>query len=267
MIGLFRNRRLASRLASAWPATLVAVGSLLSWLQTVPALPAGHDGLCRTESVGGIDYIVCDVPLDRHQLSLRALDAAGRPYETFEAAKASMGGRRVDLIMNAGMYHESRQPVGLAVQDGKTLHGAVLGTGSGNYSLRPNGVFFVENGRAHVMESTRYLAGKHHPELATQSGPMLLIDGKLHPRFIETSDSRNIRNGVCAREDGRLVTLVLSRAPVNFYDFASVFKDRLGCRDALFFDGTISSLYYPAGGIDYRRDRLGPMLVVTDRRR
>ena len=242
-----------------------AAGSVLGWLQAPPPLPAGHDSLCRTETAAGVEYIVCEVPLDRYQLSLRALDGTGKPYETFGAAKASLPGRKVEVIVNAGMYHEDRRPVGLAVQDGVTLHEAVLGTGSGNYSLRPNGVFFVENGQAAVMESTRYLDGRHAPDLATQSGPMLVIDGRLHPRFIEGSDSRHVRNGVCASEDGRRVTLVLSRAPVNFWDFGTFFKDRLGCRNALFFDGTVSSLYYPAGGIDYRRDRLGPMLVVTDR--
>ena len=254
------------KLFGIWPLPiLAAAGSLFGWLQAPPALPAGHAGVCRTETAKGTEYIVCEVPLDRYRLSLRAVDAAGKPYETYEAVRASMGGKDVRLIMNAGMYHEDRLPVGLAVQDGRELHGAVLGTGSGNYSLRPNGVFFVENGQAQVMESTRYLAGKHKPDLATQSGPMLVVDGTLHPRFLEKSDSLNIRNGVCASENGRTVTLVLSRSPVNFWDFGSFFKDRLGCRNALFFDGTISSLSYPAGGIDYRRDRLGPMLVVTDR--
>ncbi|MBO0902479.1 phosphodiester glycosidase family protein [Jiella sonneratiae] len=243
----------------------LAAAGLLGLFQTVPALPEGHAGLCRTETAKRVEYIVCDVPLDRYLVSLRALDADGRPYETFEAVKASMPDREVALIMNAGMYHEDRRPVGLAVQDGRERHAAVLGTGSGNYSLRPNGVFFVEDGRARVMESSRYLETRHRPELATQSGPMLVVDGRLHPRFIEGSDSLNVRNGVCAREDGRVVSLVLSRTPVNFWDFGGFFKDRLGCRNALFFDGTISSLYYPAGGIDYRRDRLGPMLVVTPR--
>ncbi|MCE7029857.1 phosphodiester glycosidase family protein [Jiella avicenniae] len=256
----FRSPKLCSIVALP----LTAAAGLLGWLTSVPALPSAHAGLCRTETAAGVEYIVCDVALDRYDLALRAVDKEGRPYETFEAAKASLPGREVALIVNAGMYHEDRRPVGLAVQDGRELHGAVLGTGSGNYSLRPNGVFFVENGRAGVMESTRYLDGGHDPDLATQSGPMLVVDGRLHPRFIENSDSRHVRNGVCASEDGRVVTLVLSRSPVNFWDFGTFFKDGLGCRNALFFDGTVSSLYYPSGGIDYRRDRLGPMLVVTE---
>ena len=245
---------------------LLAIGGLFGLFQSVPSLPDGHQGLCRTKIDGAVDYIVCDVPLDRTDLVLRAEDERGEPYETFEKAAGSVDGRRVRLIMNGGMYHEDRQPVGLAVQDARLLKNVVRGTGSGNFSLHPNGIFFIENGKAQVMETGRYLAGGHAPQLATQSGPMLLIDGKLHPRFIEGSDSRYVRNGVCASADGRTVHLVLSRQPVNFWEFAVFFRDRLHCRNALFFDGHISSLYYPDGGIDYRRDRLGPMLVVTDRK-
>ena len=254
-------------LKSFWPVSLAALGTLIGWLQPMPSIPPGHDGLCRTETFSGTDYIVCDLPLSRYRLSLMAEDEAGEPYETFARASevAKSAGHDVRLIMNAGMYHEDRRPVGLAVQDGVKLNDAVLGRGSGNFSMRPNGVFYVENGRAHVRETGRYLEEHHSPDLATQSGPMLLLDGKLHPRFIEGSDSRYVRNGVCASDDGRTVHLVLSRQPVNFWDFAVFFRDGLGCRNALFFDGHVSSLYYPAAGIDCRRDRLGPMLVVTDR--
>ncbi|WP_206455221.1 phosphodiester glycosidase family protein [Aurantimonas marina] len=254
-----------ARLQSFWPLSLAALGGLFGWLQPAPAIAPDHQGLCRTETAGGVEYIVCDVPLDRYAVMLRSEDVAGQPYETFAKAAASVGGRRVRLIMNAGMYHEDRRAVGLAVQDGRVLKQAVRGTGSGNFSMQPNGVFFIEDGKAYVRDTGRYLAGRHTPELATQSGPMLLIEGQLHPRFIEGSDSRYVRNGVCASEDGRTVRLVLSRKPVNFWDFATFFRDRLGCRDALFFDGKVSSLSYPEAGIDYRRDRLGPMLVVVDR--
>ncbi len=253
-----------ARLRTFWPLSLIAASGLFGWLQSVPSLPAGHDGLCRSEIAAGVEYLVCDVPLDRYDLTLRAVDAGNAPFRTFERAAASVDGR-VRLIMNAGMYHEDRRPVGLAVQDGVEVSPLVRGTGSGNYSMQPNGVFFVENGRAAVLTTDAYLAAPHQPTLATQSGPILLIDGKLHPRFIDGSDSRHVRNGVCASADGRTVRLVLSRSPVNFWDFAVFFRDRLGCSDALFFDGKVSSLSYPDGSIDYRRDRLGPMLVVSDK--
>ncbi|MDY8111103.1 phosphodiester glycosidase family protein [Fulvimarina sp. 2208YS6-2-32] len=242
----------------------VLAASFWSWLVPVPDLPAGHDGLCRIAMAGTVETILCEVPLAGYDLTLRALDASDRPYETFENAAKSVSSPVV-LAMNAGMYHEDRRPVGLTVQDGRTLKNAVLGTGSGNFSLRPNGVFYVENGRAFVRETQAYLDEGHAPALATQSGPMLLIDGSVHPRFIENSDSLYVRNGVGVSADGGIVYLALTRKPINFHDFAVFFRDTVGVRDALFFDGQVSSLSYPAAGIAYRRDRLGPILLVTEK--
>ena len=243
---------------------LAAFAGLLGWLQPMPSLPEGHDGLCRLVEAP-VETILCTVPLDRYALRLRAIADDGKPFETFEKAREGLDGARVRLMMNAGMYHEDRRPVGLAVQDGRVVKDAVLGRGTGNFSLRPNGIFFVENGRAFVRETERYLSETHRPELATQSGPMLLVEGKVHPRFIDGSDSRYVRNGVGVSADGRTVYLAVTRRPVNFYDFALFFRDLVGVENALFFDGQVCSLYYPDGGIDQRRDRLGPILAVTDR--
>ncbi|SKA03937.1 phosphodiester glycosidase family protein [Consotaella salsifontis] len=238
---------------------LAGLGSLLAWLSDPPALPPDHQGLCRMEAAGGVDFIVCDVPLDHYDLRLATADEDGVPYETFAKVAASFSSPMV-LAVNAGMFDEARRPVGLAVEDGVERHPVSTADGPGNFSMKPNGIFYVENGRAGVMETGRFLAEGHRPSLATQSGPMLLIDGALHPRFIEGSDSRFVRNGICATDEGRLVHFVMTRQKINFWDFALFFRDRLGCRDALFLDGKVSSLFYPAGGIDYRPDRLGPML-------
>ncbi len=250
-----------------WPLPIL-VSSLLGWLMPVPSIPPDHRGLCRTASGAGGDYVVCDVDLERHALRLLAEDANRAPFRNFERARDALAGAgsKLELAVNAGMYHENRRPVGLAVQDGREVSRVNTSEGrNANFTLKPNGIFFVENGRAAVMETERYLAGGHAPDLATQSGPMLLIEGELHPRFIENSPSRYVRNGVCASADGRTVHFVLSRRAVNFWDFALFFRDTLGCRDALFFDGQVSSLFYPALGINYQRDQLGPILAVTAR--
>ena len=55
-----------------------------------------------------------------------------------------------------------------------------------------------------------------------------------------------------------------SEAPVNFHEFATMFRDVLRCPDALFLDGTISSLHAPKlNRSDFRMD-LGPMIGVTE---
>ena len=102
------------------------------------------------------------------------------------------------------------------------------------------------------------------PYWATQSGPMLVIDGELHPRFAEDGASRLMRNGVGAR-DGRTAYFVISGGFVSFGRFARFFRDELGCTDALFLDGSVSCLWAPSLGRNDQDHALGPMVVVLDR--
>jgi uncharacterized protein YigE (DUF2233 family) len=113
------------------------------------------------------------------------------------------------------------------------------------------------------METEHYRASGMAPDFATQSGPMLVISGKLHPKFLADSDSFKRRNGVGVDAAGR-VHFAISEGAVRFYDFATFFRDRLGCADALYLDGTISSLYAPEIGRYDRLFPLGPIIAVTD---
>ena len=97
---------------------------------------------------------------------------------------------------------------------------------------------------------------------ATQSGPMLVIEGALHPAFRPESPNLRIRNGVGVASDGS-VWLVISREPVRFHDLATLFRDGLGCPDALYLDGTVSEL---ATGPAHRGRRFSGALVVSPAR-
>ena len=163
------------------------------------------------------------------------------------------------LAMNGGMYHEDLSPVGLLVENGSEKSPLNLADGEGNFFLKPNGVFLVgKDGKAAVMESGAYAAAKPDVAFATQSGPMLVIDGALHPRFEANGTSRYIRNGVGVRDENTVV-LAISRSEVSFGSFARLFRDALGCRNALFLDVAVSALSdgkrmivggkYPAGTI------------------
>ncbi len=75
------------------------------------------------------------------------------------------------------------------------------------------------------METSQFLKRNPRPEIATQSGPMLVINGQLHPKFSEDGQSRKIRNGVGVL-DGDTVFFALSEGAVSFADFARLFRDR-----------------------------------------
>jgi uncharacterized protein YigE (DUF2233 family) len=225
---------------------------------TTPAVAAG----CERIDYGGAPFTACTVDLEREDLRLFLNDPTGRPWGQFTAVDRSLraGGKALGLAMNGGMYHADRSPVGLYVEDGVARHGIVTAAGPGNFGLLPNGVLCIGAGRAAVIESRRFDAGPQDCRYATQSGPMLVTGGALHPRFIPGSLSRHIRNGVGVQPDGRTVMLAISEAPVSFDLFARFFRDRLGTPDALYLDGSISRLWAPAIG---RRDvgrAMGPIL-------
>jgi uncharacterized protein YigE (DUF2233 family) len=149
----------------------------------------------------------------------------------------------------------------LYVEAGRELKPLTRASGEGNFYLAPNGVFWTDQaGRPHVDETEAFAASTVRPAFATQSGPMLVWRGAVHPRFQPNGASQLIRNGVGVRGDEAF--FVISDDPVSFGRFARFFRDGLGCPDALFFDGTVSSLWAPEL---HRRDAhpgLGPLVVV-----
>jgi uncharacterized protein YigE (DUF2233 family) len=160
------------------------------------------------------------------------------------------------------MYHTPEDPVGLFVQDGVERSPIDLVTGpSGNFYLTPNAVFYLDDQGAHVVDSTAYAAGGT-VRLATQSGPALVLDGKIHPKFDPTSKSTHVRNAVGVSGPHR-VHLVLSEDQVRFHTLATLMRDVLRCDDALYLDGTISGMWGPALPKSRERFPYSGFLVVT----
>ncbi|MDB5523437.1 MAG: hypothetical protein JWM58_1200 [Rhizobium sp.] len=221
------------------------------------------DGYCRKLAHKGDDYTVCAVDPRKSKIRIHDLDRHGKPYMSFQALSKALWADRIflRLAMNGGMYQPDFSAVGLYVENGVQKQKINLNAGWGNFHLLPNGVFFLQAGKGGVLESKAYTASGIRPDFATQSGPMLVIDGKIHPRFNPLSDSLKKRNGVGIAADGQLI-FAISEGEVRFHDFATLFRDALGCRNALFLDGTISALHVP----EWRRSDasypLGPIISV-----
>ncbi len=212
----------------------------------------------------GKRFTVCRVDVQKEQLQLFHRDESGIPLSRFErlATWLDKRGQKLVFAMNAGMYHEDYSSVGLFVSSGHQFTPLNTDDGEGNFFLKPNGIFVLTDVGAKILETSEYSALREHVILATQSGPLLVQANKIHPAFNAQSVSRLLRNGVGVPSPD-IALFVISEEPVNFYEFARLFRDQLGCRDALFFDGSVSSLYAPAlQRNDFRVD-LGPMIGVT----
>lgn len=242
---------------------VLAAVALLA-LSAVGATRADPAAPCAPKSFEGARYTVCAIDTRVHALRLFWKDDAGEPYAGFRRLPRKMAGARLVFAMNAGMYRADLSPAGLYVEDGQRHRRANTRDGPGNFHMKPNGVFYVAGRQAGVLETDAFLALDPPADIATQSGPMLVIEGLLHPRFLPHSTSRKRRNGVGVR-DGHTVLFAISEGTVTFHAFARLFRDGLGVDNALFLDGTGSSLYAPALGRADAFRPLGPIVAAYAR--
>lgn len=225
---------------------------------------AKTESFCSRQKFENKSYIVCHVDPKKHDISLFLNDQNGRPYKYFRNVEKFLHGQEktIAFAVNGGMYHKDYTAVGLYIENGQKLHAISTKDGPGNFHMKPNGVFFVSDKKAGVMDTDSFLKSAITPDIATQSGPMLVIENRIHPRFIINSPYLEYRNGVGVRQDGT-VFFVNSEDKVNFEELARFFRDELKTPNALFLDGSISSLYAP----ELKRYdwwyALGPIIAVT----
>jgi len=221
---------------------------------------------CSQETVAGNDYIICRIDMTNTAVSVRWRAGSGKPFGSLVAVQraAAAAGEKLVFVMNGGMYHEDLSPVGYHVENRQKFKNANTRPGPGNFHLLPNGIFYVDGKSAGVMETRAFLRRNKRPQFATQSGPMLVINGKVHPKFRHNSQSRKVRNGVGVSRDGRTAYFVLSDEPVTFYAFAKVFQRHLKTPNALFLDGSVSQLASRTIGRHGFRP-VGPVIVGIQR--
>jgi len=252
-----RRRTAADRRRAGALALLVA-------FVLAPAGARAANGPCAPLDFDGARFTVCAFDARRDEIRLYWKDPGGKPYATFAALAQALAarGRALRFAMNAGMYQADLSPVGLYVEDGKRERPADTREGASNFHMKPNGIFWIGDGAVGVTETSRYLANPPPARFATQSGPMLVIDGRIHPKILPTGTSEKVRNGVCVR-DATTAVFAISDEPVTFHAFARLFRDALACANALFLDGSVSSLYAPDLGRDDDFAPLGPIVGVS----
>jgi len=248
-----------------------AIWSVSNWIAAAARAfisPPASAGASPCADIEDAAYTVCDFDARKSDIRLFLRDEKGEIYGSFARLADGLANKGETLVfaMNAGMYAEDRTPVGLYVENGRTLNGANTRSGAGNFHMKPNGVFWVDGSRAGVTETARFLKNRQRAQFATQSGPMLVIGGRIHPRIHGDGMSQKFRNGVCV-QDGHVARFAISNRPVTFHDFALLFRDRLHCPDALFLDGgSASALYAPSLS---RHDRfaptMGPVVGVVEK--
>jgi len=227
---------------------------------------ASADVQCEERTFDDLRYTACFVDPQTDDLRLFLNDPSGEKYGQFSAIDRVLqeDGHRLAFAMNGGMYHDDRAPAGHYIENGEEVMRVIPNAGPGNFGLLPNGIFCIRDTRADVIETLAYVDAPPDCTYASQSGPMLVIDGALHPRFLPDSTSRYIRNGVGTSDDGTSAVFVISDDAVTFHEFGRIFRDDLEMPQALFFDGSVSRLHAPQlNRSDFGR-WLGPIVGVVE---
>jgi uncharacterized protein YigE (DUF2233 family) len=223
----------------------------------------GHNA-SQEASVNGVENRFVFYECSPQQIILKWKDANGNILGSLENFKSEVEreGRQLKFAMNAGMYLEDQSPQGLYIENGHMFKSLNTKKGSANFYLLPNGVFYINQQQQAAVVTTTAFTDTAQVKFATQSGPMLLIDGKIHPEFREGSTNVHLRNGLGILPNGN-VLLAISTEKVNFFDFAKFFLNK-GCKQALYLDGYVSRAFGPSVGLDDLGGDFGVMLGVID---
>lgn len=214
------------------------------------------------------EYATYVVDLSAEEIDLHWQNRKGKTYSSIEKVKNSLEEEKEDILMitNGGMYNRHLSPQGLFVSHGKEEVPIDLTNGPENQFLnfyfQPNGVFLKDEEGVKVIKSTDYDSLDTRVDFATQSGPMLLIDGEIHPGFNANSVHRKLRSGVGIIDSNRVV-FAISTGPVTFHEFATMFRDRFGCENALYLDGVVSRMYMPELDLADQGGPFGPIISVV----
>ncbi len=208
-------------------------------------------------------YVSYQVDPKKDNLKLYWRDDKKKPFKSIGNLKSWLEGKGQQLVfaMNAGMYKPDNAPQGLFIEEGKVIVPLDTASGNGNFYLKPNGVFYTTVDNKAVICRTEDFKSSKMIRYATQSGPMLLVDGRIHAAFTEGSKNVHIRNGVGMLANGK-VLFAMSKKKVNLYDFANYFK-RSGCRTALYLDGFVSRTYLPEKQWVQKDGNFGVIIGVT----
>ena len=190
-------------------------------------------------------YLNYKVDLKKQDIRLFWKDSSDQPLRNFDNLIKWLNrqGKQLVFAMNGGMYQTDNSPLGLYIENGKIITPSNKRSGEGNFYMKPNGIFYITKDKRAFIETTENFKYNANIEYATQSGPMLLINGKIHSAFKQNSINVNIRNGVGILPGGQIL-FAMSKEPVNFYEFTSFFKKE-GCKEALYLDGFVSRTYLP----------------------
>jgi exopolysaccharide biosynthesis protein len=200
----------------------------------VPARPTAPSWQTIAPGVEHLHLEVGDAELLRFDLGRYRADVLVPGPERPLTAAAARARNHGVLAVNGGFFDGDGRSLGLRIAAGKTVVGK-----------RPKvdwGMLLVRDGQASIVHSSEYVPDAE-VQAAIQVGPRLLVAG--HPTPLKAQSAR--RTAVALDKDGRALTVLVTRAPVDAGALAQALE-QLGFESALLLDGGPSTQLSAAAG-------------------
>jgi uncharacterized protein YigE (DUF2233 family) len=220
------------------------------------------ESTCRSVIFENTPITDCIAIPERHRIATALANSDGANFRSLAAFAESRDPLTIAFAVNAGMFDDEGDPIGYFVEGGERTKELNTAEGEGNFHMKPNGVFFGTGDNWEIRTAQDFLENvSDRPAFGTQSGPMLVVNGRLHPEIRDDGPSRTIRNAVGIDDKGR-AHFVISSAPISFGKLARFYRDELKVKNALYLDGSVSQLWNPATERLDSGAPIGPIMVI-----
>lgn len=180
-------------------------------------------------------------------------DKKGIPYMTFERLLKS--NKNIVFITGVGKFSGAFTSMGLYIENGQLLHPIkTVQNTKVNLEIQPSGVFQINASGASIEPLQAKRAYKNAIG-AIQSGPMLVVDGRINAAL--PNRTKVLRNGVGIKKDGKVYFACFE---ASMREFAEHFQKE-GCLNALILESDHPDIWYN-GNSRNKFNRFGPMIVA-----
>lgn len=169
--------------------------------EVLPEMTSETGNACILESTGNAYYVYKSSPTS---VKMAWKDGKGHIISNVRNLDKMLAGKGKKLLcaMNGGMYTKEQSPCGLYIEEGVTKQKLNKNfQGAGNFCLgfgeeKTNGVFVTkQDGTAEIIKAKNFSPNGSYL-YATQSGPILLWNGLINPKFTKNSKNVLVRNAV-----------------------------------------------------------------------
>lgn len=205
-------------------------------------------------------FVAYVADLSNHQLSFYPQNDTAKDFCTLEDLKLHLANQNIALVfaMPIAETKSTEFSQDLYIENGDIVHDLIS---KKTNNKQTNGIWYIRyNGETDILKEDDFQYDKNIKH-ALQVKKMLVVDRNIPLDFDPHSKETSMRSGVGVLSSRKLL-FVISKEPVNRYDFAAFFLHK-GCKNAILLNETLAELYLPEQNYTKLGTNFGVLVGVT----